>query len=92
MPASLQQRLHDTFRAEAPKMLKALGQAIACEDWDDAGRLAHNLKGSARYVRSEAIASLAERLEHGCDRPPPGDAAALHEQLQREVDGWLQSA
>ncbi len=92
VPASLQQRLHDTFRAEAPKMLKALGQAIACEDWDDAGRLAHNLKGSARYVRSEAIASLAERLEQGCDRPPPGDAAALHEQLQREVDTWLQSA
>jgi len=89
VPASLQHRLRDTFRAEAPKMMKALCRAVAEQDWDDAGRLAHNLKGSARYVRSEPIAELAERLEHGCDRPPPEGVEALCEALQREVDSWL---
>jgi PAS domain S-box-containing protein len=86
---SLSERLADAFRAETPRLLADLGDAIARRDFLHAARIAHNIKGSAFYIHSDPMADDAGGLEHACDI---GDDAAVERHwaaLQESIDDWM---
>jgi len=86
---SLSERLADAFRAETPRLLAELADAITRRDFGRAARIAHNIKGSAFYIHSDAMADDAGGLEHACDI---GDEAAVERHwaaLQESIDDWM---
>ncbi|HYP33216.1 MAG TPA: ATP-binding protein [Burkholderiaceae bacterium] len=86
---SLSERLADAFRAETPRLLAELADAIARRDLAHAARIAHNIKGSAFYIHSDPMADDAGGLEHACDI---GDDAAVERHwaaLQESIDDWM---
>ncbi len=85
---SLSERLAEAFRAETPRLLAELGEAITRRDFPLAARIAHNIKGSAYYIHSEPMAEHAGSLETACDA---GDAAAIERHwhaLQESIEDW----
>ncbi len=86
---SLSERLADAFRSETPRLVAELAEAIAQRDLARAARIAHNIKGSAFYIHSDAMADDAGGLENACDA---GDAAAVERHwaaLQESIDDWM---
>jgi len=86
---SLSERLADAFRAETPRLLADLADAITRRDFGRAARIAHNIKGSAFYIHSDQMADDAGGLEHACDA---GDDAAVERHwaaLQESIDDWM---
>ena len=65
---SLADRLADAFRAETPRLLGELADAIVQRDLARAARIAHNIKGSAFYILSEQMAEDARRPRGGLRR------------------------
>jgi len=53
----------DLFMEDGPRQIAALGEAITQGDWEEAGRLAHTLKGSASNVGAEPLRQAAWSLE-----------------------------
>jgi CheY-like chemotaxis protein/HPt (histidine-containing phosphotransfer) domain-containing protein len=85
---SLAERLREAFRAETPRMLVDLGQALAVRDFAHAARIAHNIKGSAYYIQCEPMADHAAALERACD---DGDAVSADTHwinLQDCIEAW----
>ena len=86
---SLADRLADAFRAETPRLLGELADAIVQRDLARAARIAHNIKGSAFYILSEQMAEDAGGLEEACD---VGDDARIERHwaaLQESIDDWM---
>jgi len=86
---SLSERLADAFRTETPRLLADLADAITRREFSRAGRIAHNIKGSAFYIHSDQMADDAGGLEHACDM---GDDAAVERHwaaLQESIDDWM---
>ncbi len=86
---SLSERLAEAFRSETPRLVAELADAIAQRDLARAARIAHNIKGSAFYIHSDAMADDAGGLENACDA---GDAAAVERHwtaLQESIDDWM---
>jgi PAS domain S-box-containing protein len=86
---SLAERLAEAFRAETPRLLGELADAITARDFGKAARIAHNIKGSAFYIHSEAMADDAGALEDACDA---GDEAAIESHwgaLQGSIRDWM---
>ncbi len=86
---SLAERLADAFRAETPRLLDDLAGAIAGRDFARAARIAHNIKGSAFYIRSEAMADDAGGLEDACDARDEAAVQARWGALQGSIRGWM---
>ncbi|MDX6666069.1 MAG: two-component system, NarL family, sensor histidine kinase EvgS, partial [Solirubrobacteraceae bacterium] len=66
--------------------LAELHDAVSVEERDEARRWAHRIKGAARIVGANTIATLAQQIETGAAAgTPPGELAALADRL----DGLL---
>ena len=86
---SLSERLAEAFRSETPRLVAELAEAIAQRDLARAARIAHNIKGSAFYIHSDAMADDAGGLENACDA---GDDAGVERHwaaLQESIDDWM---
>jgi CheY-like chemotaxis protein/HPt (histidine-containing phosphotransfer) domain-containing protein len=88
---SLAERLADAFRAETPRLLGDLADAIIVRDFGRAARIAHNIRGSAYYIQAEAMADDAGALENACDRGNDAAVETHWSALQRRIDEWLQT-
>jgi PAS domain S-box-containing protein len=86
---SLAVRLAEAFRAETPRMLAELQEAITQGDYVHAARTAHNIKGSAFYIRSEAMADHAGGLENACDERDQEGVALYWTALQDSIHEWM---
>jgi len=86
---SLSERLREAFRAETPRLLADLADALAVRDFARGARIAHNIKGSAYYIQCEPMADHAGALEQACD---DGDAPAVETHwvnLQHSIETWI---
>jgi len=86
---SLAERLAEAFRAETPRLLTELAEALSVHDFARAARIAHNIKGSAYYIQCEEMAENAGALEQACD---DGDAPAVQthwDNLQHSIESWI---
>jgi CheY-like chemotaxis protein/HPt (histidine-containing phosphotransfer) domain-containing protein len=88
---SLADRLADAFRAETPRLLADLAEAITLRDYPRAARIAHNIKGSAFYIRCEPMADDADALENACDAADEAGAEAHWAGLQHSIAAWTAS-
>jgi PAS domain S-box-containing protein len=86
---SLAERLREAFRAETPRLLAELADALAVDDFARAARIAHNIKGSAFYIQCEPMAESAGALDQACD---DGDAPSVETHwatLQQSIETWI---
>ncbi|MEP6504997.1 MAG: response regulator, partial [Betaproteobacteria bacterium] len=86
---SLADRLADAFRSETPRLLAELAGAITQRDYAAAARIAHNIKGSAFYIRSEQMAEDAGGLEDACDAKDDDGVERHWAALQESIDDWM---
>jgi len=86
---SLADRLAEAFRAETPRLLSELAEAIAQADFARAARIAHNIKGSAFYIGCEPMADDAGGLEDACDAADAEAIAARWSALQASIAEWM---
>ncbi len=57
-------RLIDLFKTDTPKTIEELEQAISQDKTEEAGLLAHKLKGSVSNLGGIELADLAQKIEH----------------------------
>jgi len=84
----------DLFMEDAPRQIAALGEAITQGNWEEAGRLAHTLKGSASNVGAEPLRHAAWSLEKRSKDDGVGEPADLLARCEAEmarVQGYLNS-
>ena len=86
---SLSDRLAEAFRAETPRLLSELAEAIAQADFARAARIAHNIKGSAFYIGCEPMADDAGALEDACDAADAEAIGTHWTALQRSIAVWM---
>ena len=60
--------------------------AIENKNWDDAVRLAHTFKTSARMIGATRLGEHAEALETACRKPPPAEASNMFSLLLSELE------
>jgi HPt (histidine-containing phosphotransfer) domain-containing protein len=77
-------RACDMFLVGVPTALADLRGARAEARLDDAGRVAHNLRGTAGAFGAARLGRLAARLEEACGRSDGGSAGALVELMEGE--------
>jgi CheY-like chemotaxis protein/HPt (histidine-containing phosphotransfer) domain-containing protein len=86
---SLSERLSDAFHSETPRLLADLGDSIAQRDFARAARIAHNIKGSAFYIRSERMAEDAGGLENACDAADDAGVQRHWAALRASIADWM---
>jgi HPt (histidine-containing phosphotransfer) domain-containing protein len=89
---SLSDRLADAIRSETPRLLAELANAVAQRDYAGAGRIAHNIKGSAFYIHSERMADDAGGLEDACDAQDESGVERHWVDLQARIREWMARA
>lgn len=86
--AAFMHQMLSVFRESAPALAQDLHRAVASENWLDARRHAHTLKGSAANLAIETLRGLALRAEqHAADSDRAGMAEVL-----AQIDVTLQRA
>jgi PAS domain S-box-containing protein len=86
---SLSERLADAFHSETPRLLGDLSDAVAQRDYARAARIAHNIKGSAFYIRSERLAEDAGGLEDACDAADEAGVQRHLGALRLSIADWM---
>jgi two-component system, sensor histidine kinase and response regulator len=74
--------LIELFLVQARDHLADLGEAVANEDQERTGRLAHSLKGSAAVIGAARLSDLADRLCRSATGGCPQKAVALLADLE----------
>ncbi|MEF2232401.1 MAG: response regulator [Pseudodesulfovibrio sp.] len=62
----LMARMDEIFLRDAPRELAELKGNLEKKDWDEAKRLAHSIKGSARTIGAVRVGAQAEQMEFFC--------------------------
>ncbi|MFT6389524.1 MAG: HPt (histidine-containing phosphotransfer) domain-containing protein [Cellvibrionaceae bacterium] len=67
--ATIAQKLFELFKTHTPKTIEQLGSAVEAGQTQEAGLLAHKLKGSVSNLGGIELASLAQKIEQAgkCD-------------------------
>jgi signal transduction histidine kinase/CheY-like chemotaxis protein/HPt (histidine-containing phosphotransfer) domain-containing protein len=67
--AALRQRVMRAFQEEVPDRLRAMENAVACNDWPTAALIAHSIKGSSAYLLpGSEVYRLSATLESLADQ------------------------
>ena len=77
--ADLMQRMDKIFLRDAPGEMEELKQHLRDDNWDEAKRLAHSIKGSARTVGAVRVGAQAEQMEFFCKQK---DRASIDNKLK----------
>ena len=64
---SLSAKLHQAFVDSLPERLGEINQALEAEDYQTLGLLFHGIKGSAGYLKDEALEDMSGQLEVWAD-------------------------
>lgn len=75
------------FREEAPRQLQALQASLSGGNLRDAARIAHNLKGAARYAKADGVSDLAASIEAECD----AGIQPSHDRLSNAISAFCQA-
>jgi signal transduction histidine kinase/ligand-binding sensor domain-containing protein/CheY-like chemotaxis protein/HPt (histidine-containing phosphotransfer) domain-containing protein len=89
-PAALTARLRAAFSADLPARRIELAAAVAREDVEVAGRVLHGLRGSAAYLREEALQLLCAELEMAAENGRWDTVRAGMARLARLLDAFAQ--
>jgi HPt (histidine-containing phosphotransfer) domain-containing protein len=81
--------LINLFLKDAPVKLASIQEAAAEGDAGSLRRAAHSLKGSSACLGVGHVATLCEELECAYRADSAGQAAALVDRLERELEGAL---
>ncbi|MCJ2166008.1 MULTISPECIES: PAS domain-containing hybrid sensor histidine kinase/response regulator [unclassified Pseudodesulfovibrio] len=82
-------RMDEMFLQEVPLELKELVDAHDQRDWDNAKRLAHSIKGSARTVGAQRLGTVAEQMEYIYKQKDTSSAKKGLKTLESEVQSTL---
>jgi signal transduction histidine kinase/DNA-binding response OmpR family regulator/PAS domain-containing protein len=76
---SLLSRMDEIFLRDVPGELEELTAYFTERDWNNAKRLAHSIKSSARTVGAQRLGAIAEQVEYLCRQQ---DAASAEKELK----------
>ncbi|EFO80786.1 PAS fold family protein [Oscillochloris trichoides DG-6] len=79
--ASVLHEFIDLFRAETPKLISNLGQAIAVVDHNQIRMFAHTLKSNAAFVGATALAEMCRHMEEDALAPPIANLSERYDQI-----------
>lgn len=85
-------RVLEKFQQRLPLDLAELDAAIASGDADQAGKIAHRIKGTAANVSAERLAKVAANITDLARRQEVGEAAGLVGDLREEWKRYLDRA
>jgi signal transduction histidine kinase/HPt (histidine-containing phosphotransfer) domain-containing protein/ActR/RegA family two-component response regulator len=83
-------RMDSIFVRDTPDELAGLKRSIKAGDWDNAMRLAHSIKGSARTVGARRAGAQAEQVEFFCRQKDAASAAREYKTLESEAFSALE--
>jgi PAS domain S-box len=78
-------RMDAIFQRDIPGELAELAGFMEAADWENARRLAHSIKGSARTVGARRAGALAEQMEFFCKQKDGASAAREYKTLEAEA-------
>jgi CheY-like chemotaxis protein len=78
----MQRSLLQDFQAGTPPLLQRLDTALAAADFDEAGKIAHQLSGSSANLGASELEALARELRQALRERDAGAARELHAALQ----------
>lgn len=83
-------RMDEIFLRDVPNDLRELEQSIADKAWEDATRLAHSIKGSARTVGAQKAGAIAEQMEYMCKHQDAPSAEKEIKVLVSDVESAIE--
>jgi len=83
-------RMDEIFLRDVPGEIQELKEGILGKDWENARRLAHSIKGSARTVGARRAGAVAEQMEFFCKQKDTPSAEREFKTLESEVFSALQ--
>jgi len=86
----LMERMDEIFLRDAPRELEELKQRLHEKDWDEAKRLAHSIKGSARTIGAVRVGAQAEQVEFFCKQKDRESSDNKLKNLELEMKYALQ--
>ncbi|MBI9081705.1 MAG: response regulator [Pseudodesulfovibrio sp.] len=78
-------RMDAIFLRDVPEELRELTTFVSNQDWDNARRLAHSIKGSSRTVGAQRVGAISEQLEYLCKQKDAASAQKKFITLESEV-------
>ena len=78
-------RMDEIFLRDVPEDLEGLQAAVSNKNWNEANRLAHSIKGSARTIGAKRAGALAEQMEFFCKQKDGASATNELKTLESEV-------
>jgi signal transduction histidine kinase/CheY-like chemotaxis protein/HPt (histidine-containing phosphotransfer) domain-containing protein/PAS domain-containing protein len=76
---SLLSRMDEIFLRDVPGELEELADFFAQRDWQNAKRMAHSIKSSARTIGAQRLGAIAEQMEYLCRQQ---DVASAEKELK----------
>jgi CheY-like chemotaxis protein len=76
---ALLSRMDEIFLRDVPGELKELADFFAQRDWQNAKRMAHSIKSSARTIGAQRLGAIAEQMEYLCRQQ---DVASAEKELK----------
>jgi len=83
-------RMDEIFLRDVPGELKELTGFVSSQDWENAKRLAHSIKGSSRTVGAQRAGAISEQLEFVCKQKDAPSAQKKFITLESEVISALE--
>ena len=88
---SLLHEIVQIFLDEIPQRMASLQKAVAVEDTQAIGRIAHTLKGEFGYLGLTEASTIVQALEHADVSDVPATIVHLHARLKEELSKVLPS-
>lgn len=85
-----QARLRDLFQGDLLSQLSQLVQSVADGHWDQASEIAHRVKGAARIMGEQSLATAAAELESACQEPDDQMRMHFAKVLVRSMENYLE--
>lgn len=79
-------KLLDRFTKDIPSIVAQLDKAIEADDFEEASRSAHSIKGAAAYIEATSVRSVAANLEDLCRSGTSERLADSLEQLRKSIE------
>lgn len=75
-----------SFTTDSADRLQRIRNAMAASNAPAVGREAHAIKGSARQMAADRVASLCERIEAACQQQPVSQLGDMVRELERRIN------
>jgi len=85
---TLEKKLHITFINSLPERIIEINEAFEAQNLEELGRLFHGIKGSAAYLKNQALVDTAGQLEVLADTNNMDKAPSLYSSFMQQLKSY----